>query len=212
MPARMLCVAPWIHVIAILRNPINRALSHYNFLNTWNHSRKYKGERPSFEKYIQDDIVLLRKAGVLQNWKQTNFESFSGSTEEFLAWERYITHAKMAGPVGRGLYAIQLEIWMDEFKKINKSIENDLLVLQSEDTKINPKDAHDRSLQFLGLAPPRKVKRHVLHKVHHQTKYTHPGISDKTYNLLYNLYKPYNKRLYRLLGEDTWGGVWDDDE
>jgi hypothetical protein len=30
------------------------------------------------------------------------------------------------------------------------------------------------------------------------------------YGRLYDLYRPYNERLYDLLGREEWSGVWDD--
>ena len=205
VPARLLCAAPWTKILAILRNPIDRALSHYNFVHDWG---RHKGK--SFDFFVREDIQVLRRTGVVRNWELTNFTEFSGSAEEFNHWERYLHIAKGAGPVGRGLYAIQLEIWFEEFNKINKSIAEDLLVLQSEETKENPRDAYRQAVEFLGLER-RRASRHVLNRDHHATFYVHEGISNETYKLLYDLYEPYNKRLYRLLGEDIWGGVWDDE-
>mmetsp|Transcript_43353 Transcript_43353/g.77928 ORF Transcript_43353/g.77928 Transcript_43353/m.77928 type:complete len:462 (-) Transcript_43353:12-1397(-) len=208
VPARLLCVAPWSKVLAILRNPIDRAFSHYNYWNLW--GGPYNGVRPSFERFISDDIKLLKSTGVIRDWNRTNFESFSRSPEEMQSWENYIKESRGQGPVGRGLYAIQLDIWIDEFKKVNKSVENDLLVLQSEETKKNTHDAYERTVQFLGLEPGTD-KRHVIEKDHHPTHYiSHNGISNEAYKLLYDIYEPYNKRLYTLLGESDWGGVWDD--
>ena len=208
VPARLLCVAPWSKVLAILRNPIDRAFSHYN---VWTQCcGPHNGVMPSFERFISDDIKLLKSTGVIRDWNRTNFESFSRSPKEMQSWEIYIKEARWKGPVGRGLYAIQLDIWIDEFKKVNKSVENDLLVLQSEETKKNAHDAYERTVQFLGLEPGTD-KRHVIEKDHHPTHYiSHNGISNEAYKLLYDIYEPYNKRLYTLLGESDWGGVWDD--
>lgn len=205
VPARLMCVAPWTKVIAILRNPIDRAFSHYNFVHDWNKRRKL-----TFQEFIAEDIRLLKKVGLIQDWSRTGFETFSGSVREFEAWETYVKRAQNKGPVGRGLYAIQLEIWMDEFRKVNKSIEDDLLVLRSEETKDNPKDAFHQSVEFLGLER-RRAKHSVIEKDHHKTEYVHNGMSNGTYNMLYDLFEPYNQRLYNLLGEDDWGGVWDDE-
>jgi len=208
VPARLMCVAPWIKVVAILRNPIERAFSQYNFVfskkGRGKEGRGKEGKRPSFDSYIANDIRLLKKTRVLEDWKV-----IGQPEEEFQAWERYIQFAKGKGPIGRGLYAIQLEIWMDEFKKGNKSVEDDLLVLRSEEMKENPKDGYHQAVEFLGLERER-AKRRVIEKAHHQTKYIHAGMSNETYKKLYDLYQPYNKRLYKLLGED-WGGVWDDE-
>lgn len=209
VPARMLCVAPWVKVIVILRNPIERAFSHYNFISLW---PDIKGRiPPTFDQFIQNDLKQLTNSGVIRKWtSEQDFESFSGSNEESEAWEKYSKFAKNMGPVGRGLYSIQLEMWIDEYKKINKSVEDDLLILRSEETKENPQDAYHEAVQFLGLEVHTTRRKDFFHKAHHKTEYTHEGMSDETYKLLYDLYKPYNKRLAKLLGDD-WDGVWDDD-
>ncbi|KAL7553986.1 hypothetical protein ACHAWF_017355 [Thalassiosira exigua] len=208
VPARMLCVAPWIKFFALLRNPIDRALSHYNFVHSWPNY-----ENMSFREFIERDIRQLRKEGVLRDWTETNFTTFSGSAEEFEAWGRYAKKARNGGPVGRGLYAIQLEMWFQEFAKINKSIEEDFLALRSEEMKENPKDAYEQAVEFLGLKTRRaRGFKRLVQKDHHKTDYIHKSIGDRTYNMLYELFKPYNDRLYKLLGEDVWGGVWDEEK
>jgi hypothetical protein len=211
IPARVLCASPWTKVMVVLRNPIDRAYSHYNFIKNWKSLPTYLGKKPSFDKFVEDDVELLKHYGVVRDWNTTNFDSFAGSDEEYQAWEQYVSFVKMRGPVGRGLYAIQLEIWMDEFRKHNKSIDDDLLVLQSESTKDDPKESYEQAVQFLGLKP-RANKRHhrTISMNHHATNYTDSGISESTYQMLYKLYKPYNQRLYNLLGSEEWGGAWDD--
>ncbi|KAL3772939.1 hypothetical protein ACHAW5_009630 [Stephanodiscus triporus] len=201
VPARLLCVAPWSKVIAILRNPIDRAFSHYNFVND---------QGTAFEKFIHKDIFLLKETGVLRDWESTDFESFSGSAEEFRAWETYLHRIgprSLSGPVGRGLYAIQIEIWMDEMKKIDKT--DDFLVLRSEELREDGVGVYHRVARFLELERLSAI-RDVVESEHHVTDYVHGGMSEEMYRSLYELYRPYNKRLYKLLGEDEWGGVWDE--
>ena len=169
----------------------------------------YRKVTTSFEQYIQEDIALLNSTGVIRDWDKTDFESYSGSSEEFEAWERYFKKQD-TGVVGRGLYAIQLELWMDEFRKIDKSIENDLLLFQSEYAKENPTQTLNQALKFLGLSTQSESGSYRPDTELHPTNYTHAEMSNETYNLLYELYEPYNKRLYKLLGEDAWGGAWDD--
>jgi hypothetical protein len=205
VPARLLCVAPWSKVIAILRNPIDRAFSHYNFVNDQDADHE-----AAFEKFIHKDILLLNETGVLRDWNSTDFESFSGSAEEFRAWETYLRRIgprSKSGPVGRGLYAIQIEIWTDEMKKINKT--DDFLVLRSEELRENGVGVYHRVARFLELER-QSAKRDVVEREHHVTDYVHDGMSEEMYRTLYELYRPYNKRLYKLLGEDEWGGVWDE--
>ena len=205
VPARMLCTAEWIKVICILRNPIERALSHYNFVA---HFPNRGGLPPTFDEAVKDDIRSLTNHGVLRNQSDEEFASFSGSDEESLAWDKYVKRAKQGGVVAKGLYSLQLQMWVDEFKKYNKSIKDDLLVLRSEEMKEDLQGAYTQAVEFLGL--DRRMTRHnVFDEEHHKTIYLHKGISNETYKLLYETFKPYNDRLSNLLGND-WNGVWDD--
>ncbi|KAL3810839.1 hypothetical protein ACHAXA_007494 [Cyclostephanos tholiformis] len=218
VPARLMCVAPWSRAIAILRNPIDRAFSHYNYVHKYielHGETLFNGTR--FEDFIYGDIWLLRKTGVLRDWQsEADFESFSGSAEEFRAWEMYLKHWELTGrppgiwgPVGRGLYAIQIEIWVDETNKINRT--DNLLILESEDFRGDGVGIYHRVAQYLGLER-QKASRHVVGREHHRTVYVHDGMSEEIYTSLYELFRPYNKRLYKLLGklgEDDWDGVWD---
>lgn len=121
-PQRILCVAPWVKLVFILRNPVDRAWSNYNF---------YKQACVPefiipFEKWIDHDIQLLTQAGVNQDWNVVEFDTFSGSPEEIAAWERYHALLKVEisnsrgrcafeeGPVARGIYVIQLRQWFQE--------------------------------------------------------------------------------------------------
>jgi len=207
VPARMLCTAEWIKVICILRNPIERALSHYNFVS---HFPNRGGLPPTFDEAVKDDIRSLTNHGVLRkNQTDEKFASFSGSDEESLAWDKYVKRAKQGGVVAKGLYSLQLTLWVDEFKRYNKSIEDDLLVFRSEEMKEDLQGAYTQAVEFLGLE--RRITRHQVFDVeHHKTIYVHKGVSDETYQLLYETFKPYNDRLVKLLGDD-WNGVWDDE-
>ena len=217
VPARLMCVAPWSRVIAILRNPIDRAFSHYNFVHDYivkHGNALFNGTR--FEDVVYGDIAALRKTGVLRDWESdADFESFSGSEEESRAWEKYLEYwvrtgrnPGIWGPVGRGLYAIQLGIWIDEMNKINTT--DNLLVLESGDFKEDGVNIYHRVAQFLGIG--RRSASRIVGKKHHETEYVHDGMSEEIYTTLYELFRPYNKRLYKLLGklgEDDWDGVWD---
>ena len=80
--------------------------SHYHFIYP---EKRKKDDTPTFEEFVHNDIELLRKHGVLRDWNTTDFDTFAGSAEEYSAWEQYAQVAKGNGPVGRGLYAIQLD-------------------------------------------------------------------------------------------------------
>jgi hypothetical protein len=130
IPDAILCVAPWAKWLAVLRNPISRAESHFRHLHQVrleNHKRMV-----DWQMWIDDDIRLLTQAGVLlprhvsfiqnnttssnssrSSWNSTafqaeEFDAFAGSAAEMQAWKRYNRSPSSQQIVGRGLYAIQI--------------------------------------------------------------------------------------------------------
>ena len=81
-----------VKIIVLLRNPINRAFSHYNLL-------ALRGqEKRSFEKAVQQEIQAF------QQLRNINLHTFLKSYEGI-------------GYLSRCLYATQLEAWFDYFPK-----------------------------------------------------------------------------------------------
>jgi hypothetical protein len=200
VPARVLCVTPsWVKILAILRNPIDRAFSQYNMFYSKPGKVQKKGVAFTFEEWIENDIEDMRNTGVLQD--EIPPEEFRNSPEEEAAWKAY-TRMGSHAPIGRGLYAIQLRQWFNAFKEAGKSL-NDVLVIQSELMKEEPNLVYANILGFLGL-------RHEPLKDSDEKFVGKYNISLKTETrkMLELLYAPYNQELYELLGDD-WTGVWD---
>ena len=200
IPARVLCVAPWVKIIAILRNPIDRAYSQFNMKGTERNSTVVITVPMSFEEWVQRDLDDLRRVGVIQD--AIPLEEFSGSESELTAWKAYTrlgTHA----PVGRGLYAIQLRHWFKAFEDFGKSRRDDFLIVHSEGMREHTKAVYQDILTFLNLpsfALPDAEEKFT-------GKYSEP-LSEETRRKLDKFYAPYNRELYDLLGRQ-WKGVWD---
>jgi hypothetical protein len=200
IPARVLCVAPWVKIIAILRNPIDRAYSQFNM----NEHANYTGLNISisFEEWVQRDLDDLKRVGVIQD--AIPQQNFSGSEVELTAWKDYIrlgTHA----PVGRGLYAIQLRHWFKAFEEFGKSRTDDFLIVQSERMKKYTKFVYQDILTFLNLSSftlP-DLKETETFKGNYSE-----SLNEGTRRKLDKFYAPYNSELYDLLGRH-WEGVWD---
>jgi hypothetical protein len=198
IPARVLCVSPWVKILAVLRNPIDRAFSQYNmFLNAAGKSRPVGF---TFKQWIEEDIQDMKNTGLLQD--SIPLSEFSGSAEEMVAWKAYTrlgTHA----PLGRGLYAIQLRHWFKAFEEAGKSLD-DIFIIQSELMKEKPALVYADVLKFLGLDDEPLVDEE---EENFPGNY-HIKLNRHTRKKLEELYAPYNQELYDLLGDD-WGGVWD---
>jgi Sulfotransferase domain len=205
VPARILCAAPWVKMIVLLRNPVDRAFSQYNmqYHRDLHNSHNRRGFA-SFEDYVDMDIQVLTDVGVLSNKSNSNVldDDYFSSKELISAWSTY-TKLGLNSPVGRGLYAIQLAHWLQAFKATGKDPKVDLLVLQSEHMKNDTRATYKQVVDFLELPP------HTLPEFGkiHTTTYRVRTIEEATRFRLEILFRPYNQYLERLLGED-WHKVW----
>jgi len=193
IPDRILCVCPWAKILAILRNPVDRAYSQYNMFVYFEEN---KTMLPTFEEWIEEDLKHLKETGVLQS-NQDNQDS----VESLKAWQEY-TQRGGRWPLGRGLYAIQLRQWFQAYEDFGKSRE-DFMVVQSEYMKTNTSGVYKEVLQFLGLE---QFELESEKKVY-DLPYNAP-MKNETRAMLEKFFKPYNRQLYGLLG-DKWEGIWD---
>ena len=199
VPARVFCVAPWVKLIAILRNPIDRAFSQFMMKYNGNIRKHHPLLKITFEEWIEKDMQDLRNSGVVQT--KIPADEFAGSNEEALAWKTYNrlgTHA----PIGRGLYALQLRQWFKAMQQHGKNQE-DMLIIHSEEMKTNTEEVYEKTLRFLDM----DIEPLVDNEEKFQGKYT-IDLKPETRERLLKFYEPYNRELYGLLGDD-WDGVWD---
>ncbi len=131
VPARVWRLSPQMKLIAVLRNPIDRAFSHYH------HSVKYGYETLTFEEAIGREPERLagevKRIRADQGYHSINHMHFS-----------YLT---------RGLYADQLEEWLKFFPR------GQILVIKSEDLASDPDPVLREVTEFLELVPGRFVLR-----------------------------------------------------
>lgn len=121
VPGRMAEILPEARLVALLRNPVDRAYSHYH------HQMRTGGETLGFEEAIEAEETRLRAE--------------RGSTAEPYAGPNHRRFSYLS----RGLYAEQLARWSDFVD------DGRLLVLGSEDFFARPGEALDRVLRHLGL-------------------------------------------------------------
>jgi hypothetical protein len=124
-PARVAETVPAVKLIAVLRDPVDRAVSHH-----WDRTRE------GIETLALDDAIAAedeRLSGMLEAMQRGDVAA-SEAYEHF----SYVT---------RGLYADQLRDWLRVFPAPQ------LLVLRSEDLFHRPQAVLDRVLEYLELAP-----------------------------------------------------------
>ncbi|NIO35607.1 MAG: sulfotransferase [Planctomycetales bacterium] len=125
VPERLREQLPAAKVIFLLRNPIDRAFSHYQ------HSVLRGREPLTFEQAIEAEPDRL-----------------ACEAERMLGDGAYLSPAHQHfSYLARGIYADQLARWRDHFP------DQQLLVLESEQLFRSPHEAFAKTLAFLGLKP-----------------------------------------------------------
>ncbi len=125
VPARMRKILPDVKLIVILRNPIDRAYSHYHH----NISRK-NNELLSFEKAIE----LEEKRWLKERMANQGLEVFT---------QHYHHNSYLA----RGIYADQLENWFNHYPR------EQFLILTTQDFRKNPHRTLNQIFEFLEVSP-----------------------------------------------------------
>jgi hypothetical protein len=127
-PERAAALLPDVRLIALVRNPIDRALSHY-------HHEVALGREPlPFEKALDEEDT--RMEGELEHMRDPRYFSH--------AWWNFTYQA-------RGRYAEQLERWLEFYPRER------LLVVPSEDLLERPGETYSQVLEFLG-APAHELQ------------------------------------------------------
>ncbi len=122
-PERVAATLPNIKLIVLLRNPVDRAYSHYN------HEKVRGRESLSFE-----DAINLEK------------KRLSSELEKILEYKNYKCHIYLRFPyLSRGIYMDQLQNWMRFFPR------EELLIFKYEDLVAEPPAVFKQTLNFLGL-------------------------------------------------------------
>jgi Sulfotransferase domain len=121
-PERVARMLPGARLIALLRNPVDRAFSHY-----------------------QHEVALGREPLSFEGALAREDERMQGELERMLAEPTYFSHAWWNYTyVARGRYAEQLERWFAAFPR------EQLLVLLTDDLAADTAGTYARTLEFLG--------------------------------------------------------------
>ena len=121
-PERVAALMPRARLIALLRNPVDRAFSHY-----------------------QHEVALGREQLRFEDALDREEDRMRGEVERMLRDPTYFSHAWWNYTyAARGLYAEQLERWFAAFPR------EQLLVLFMEEMLEQPAETYARALDFLG--------------------------------------------------------------
>jgi len=187
---RLRAAAPGARLIFILRDPVERAYSHYRMTTDPDGSpeqlaRRGSAHGKSFSQVVADDLHALKSAGVTaERTLPAEFESAYLST-------RPTGHGAHSF-VGRGLYALQLELIFRVFPR------DQVHVMRLEDLSAQPQAEMDRVFDFLHV--PRVCDMEF--EKHNVSREVQEADAAAVKQELAAFYAPFNKRLARLLGDD----------
>ena len=205
-PQRLLCVLPWIQLLAVLRNPIERLESHYRMLINMHTKRRISLE--SLEDLVERDIEILHETGVLYH----TLDVSAGSRQPlFDCWDRYLQRVDgQMALVGRGLYILQLLQYFFVFEQHGKSWKQDMLVLEAGGIQgSQTQDGFNRIMDFVGLpnfnlsdTSPKHVTTggNKTAALFYNDTESPSALSRDLRRHLQELYRPFNNHLFSFLG------------
>lgn len=123
VPTRMAQLLPKVKIIMLLREPIARAHSHFQYM-----LKKGIEKEQSFDKAIQRELKFI-------------------SDSSSLIPEVHPHQHQHFSYLSRGKYLEQINNWLKYYKK------DQLLLLKSEDLFENPKEVLNQTYKFLGIDP-----------------------------------------------------------
>ena len=124
-PERVARMLPDVRLIALLREPVGRAFSHY-----------------------QHEVALGRESLSFEDAVAQESERMQGEVERMLREPEYFSHAWWNYTyLARGRYAEQLERWFAAFPR------EQLLVLLTDELAADTSGTYGRVLDFLGVEP-----------------------------------------------------------
>jgi Sulfotransferase domain len=177
-PRRTFEIVPHIKLIALLRNPVDRAYSQY-----WIEV-KAGFETLSFEEAIK-----------------TEQERIAGELDKMLQDENYYSHSfRHFSYLTRGIYVDQLQNWLRYYPR------EQVLILKSEDLYSHPGATLKRTLEFLGVTNAELNKEFKNYrrpsKKGYRNKVAPPKMNSALREYLVEYFEPHNARLNEFLGVD----------
>jgi hypothetical protein len=167
-------IVPEARIIALLRNPVDRAYSEYQ------HKVRTGREDLSFEKAVENEEERIR-----------------GQRERLLANERVVSpNLRNFSYLARGVYVDQLLEWERYFGRER------MLVLSSEELFDAPMETLKRVMEFLELPEwePEDLDSLSTPDSRHEADYE--SMTPETREQLKSYFATHNQRLYDFLGED----------
>jgi Sulfotransferase domain len=167
-PERVFSFDSSMKLIVLLRDPVERAYSHFQMELRWGRETgtfeealaREEAELPEVLEKIRKDPVSEPRDGLARSY------------------------------VARGLYAEQLERWLQFFER------EQLLVLMSDDLRRDPAKTMSRVTDFVGI-PRQRTMQYARRGVQQ-----YAAMAPETRERLVRTFAPHDRRLAELLGEE----------
>lgn len=183
VPQRVYNLIPKVKLILLLRNPVDRAYSHY----IHHVVGRTKETRPADKAIFGDDqMVREERKRIIKHFDyQSSF------------YERY-------SYLYRGIYIEHIQTWLNVFDR------EQLLILKSEDMYSNPNKIYQEVLNFLEL-PGYELREYEVFKPRNTERLEFKKKSNSQLEnkmsmplrkKLSDYYRPYNEKLYKYLDRD----------
>jgi len=136
VPKRMFETIPNVKIIVVLRNPVDRAYSHYHDLGV-----RLGEEKRTFDDAIRSELKILEE----KNYVTTDYDgNFTDRLYQYVV---------------RGIYFDHLKIWMDVYPV------KQFLILKTEELEKNPSEILNGVFKFLSLHNYDKINFEEKHNV-----------------------------------------------
>jgi len=217
VPRRVQANLPALRIFVLLRNPLDRAYSHFAM-----------SKRAGLEKECSFDEIVRREMDEVPELLAAHERGFIGTDGDSISCYssvdgtpiRVTKHAQgwperklrddldlrdfyYRSYVFRSIYHDQLYRWLRLFRR------QQLMIIQSERFFENEADTMNDAAEFLGLEPFDFHKADQLQRSWdagainaRKMPQDYPAMDDATRKILTDFFEPYNLQLYRLLDED----------
>lgn len=170
-PERVQALMPQARLIVLLRNPVDRAYSHYE-----HQARRNVGAK-SFEEALESEAIFQRGQAAQELRLLMTRDDYISEPRQVLSY------------LSGGVYVDQLRGWYQRFRPER------ILVIQSEEMYRDTMPVLERVTEFLG-GEPQSVKI-----ARENRKRGYPKMNPDTRKRLEDYFAPHNARLYRFLAE-----------
>ena len=183
-PARMKAAIPDAKLIAVLRNPVDRAYSHYQYARkrnveasaTFEEALELEEARLKKYKDVVSELKSVFYGGGKLSGQRNLYQLIHDSLDD--SWHSYLRY---------GRYADHLENWFRHYDR------DRFLVLSTKDFERDRQGTLDQVFGFLGVSPFRVQDFKNLNVGQYRK------MGEGTHQKLVEYFRPHNERLYSLL-------------